>query len=89
MTPTDGAPSGRDPARKARAVRWAIMVGIALASLGLIMNVFWLYDFPMHALVSVILAVLALYGLIILFAILMNTIFKRMVDKNNLQRRHI
>ena len=31
----------------------------------------------------------ALYGLIILFAILMNTIFKRMVDKNNLQRRHI
>jgi hypothetical protein len=44
--------------------RWAIMVGIGLASLGLIMNVFWLYDFPMHALVSVILAVLALYGLI-------------------------
>lgn len=31
----------------------------------------------------------ALYGLIILFAILMNTIFKRMVDKNNLLRRHI
>ncbi|NCC76318.1 MAG: ABC transporter permease, partial [Clostridia bacterium] len=31
----------------------------------------------------------ALYGLIILFAILMNTVFKRMVDKSNLQRRHI
>jgi rhamnose transport system permease protein len=31
----------------------------------------------------------ALYGLIILFAILMNTIFKRIVDRNNLQRRHI
>lgn len=31
----------------------------------------------------------ALYGVIILFAILMNTIFKRVVDRNNLQRRHI
>jgi rhamnose transport system permease protein len=31
----------------------------------------------------------ALYGVIILIAILMNTIFKRVVDRNNLQRRHI
>lgn len=31
----------------------------------------------------------ALYGFIILVAILMNTIFKRVVDRNNLQRRHI
>lgn len=31
----------------------------------------------------------ALYGVIILFAILMNTIFKRVVDRRNLQRRHI
>lgn len=31
----------------------------------------------------------ALYGVIILFAILMNTIFKRVVDRKNLQRRHI
>lgn len=31
----------------------------------------------------------ALYGVIILFAILMNTVFKRMVDRKNLQRRHI
>ncbi|MDD2533264.1 MAG: ABC transporter permease [Eubacteriales bacterium] len=31
----------------------------------------------------------ALYGLIILIAILMNTIFKRMVDRKNLQRRMI
>jgi hypothetical protein len=44
--------------------RWAIMVGIVLGSIGLIMNVFWLYDFPVHALVSLILIVLALYGLI-------------------------
>ncbi len=38
MTPTDGAPSGRDPARKARAVRWAIMVGVAsMLSMGLVL----------------------------------------------------
>ena len=38
MTPTDGAPSRRDPARKARAVRWAIMVGVAsMLSMGLVL----------------------------------------------------
>lgn len=46
------------------AQRWAIMVGIVLASLGLIMNVFWLFAYPLHALVSLVLSVLALYGLV-------------------------
>jgi rhamnose transport system permease protein len=31
----------------------------------------------------------AIYGFIILFAVLMNTYFKRNSDKKNLQRRHI
>jgi len=31
----------------------------------------------------------AIYGFIILFAVLLNTYFKRMADSNNLQRRKI
>ena len=38
MTSTGGAPPGRDPARKSRAVRWAIMVGVAsMLSMGLVL----------------------------------------------------
>ena len=38
MTSTGGTPLGRDPARKSRAVRWAIMVGVAsMLSMGLVL----------------------------------------------------
>ena len=38
MTPADGTAPGRDPARKSRAVRWAIMVGVAsMLSMGLVL----------------------------------------------------
>jgi len=38
VTPADGTAPGRDPARKSRAVRWAIMVGVAsMLSMGLVL----------------------------------------------------
>lgn len=45
--------------------RWAVMTGIVLASVGLITNVFWIPVEPVHALVALVLTVLALYGLVI------------------------
>jgi hypothetical protein len=44
--------------------RWSIMVGIVLASIGFIVNVFWLFSYPLHAIVSLVLTSLALYGLV-------------------------
>lgn len=47
------------------AQRWAIMTAIVLASIAVVVDAFWLPTYPIHALFSMVLSVLALYGLVV------------------------
>jgi len=44
--------------------RWAVAVGIAVAAIGAVLNMFWIFQYPVETLVLVGLQVLVLYGLI-------------------------
>ena len=44
-------------------VQWARWVGIAAASVGVVVNFFWLFAYPISALIGVLLASLVIYGL--------------------------
>ena len=45
--------------------RWAITTAIVLGSLSIVFSAFLLFDFPAHAVVSMIITGLALYGLVV------------------------
>jgi hypothetical protein len=47
-----------------RRSRWAIAVGVAVAAIGAVLNMFWIFQYPVETLVLVGLQVLVLYGLI-------------------------
>ena len=47
------------------AQRWAITTAIVLASLGIVLDAFWLPTHPFHAIVAMALSGLALYGLVV------------------------
>jgi len=47
-----------------RRSRWAVAVGVAVAAIGAVLNILWLFQYPGQTLVLVGLQVLVLYGLI-------------------------
>lgn len=44
---------------------WAVMIGIAGGVAAAVLNMFWVFVYPIHSLVVVILAVLVVYGLVV------------------------
>jgi hypothetical protein len=45
--------------------RWAVMVGIAAGVIAAVLNMFWVFVYPIASLIIVIVAVLVVYGLVV------------------------
>ena len=44
---------------------WAVGVGIVVASIGIVVHMFWVFSYPIASLVLVILNLLVVYGLVV------------------------
>ncbi len=44
---------------------WAVAVGIVVASIGVVVHMFWVFSYPIASLVLVILNLLVVYGLVV------------------------
>ena len=44
---------------------WAVTIGVIVALLGAVTNMFWIFEFPIHALILVLINVLVLYALVV------------------------
>jgi hypothetical protein len=42
---------------------WAVVVGIAVAAAAAVLNMFWLFVYPIHSLILIIVSILVIYGL--------------------------
>ena len=43
--------------------RWAVLVGIAAAVAGAVLNMFWVFVYPIHSLITILVCLLVAYGL--------------------------
>ncbi len=43
--------------------KWAMLVGIAAAIIGAVTNMFWVFVYPIHSLITILVCLLVLYGL--------------------------
>ena len=43
--------------------RWAMLVGIGAAVAGAVLNMFWIFVYPIHSLITILVCVLVAYGL--------------------------
>ena len=44
--------------------RWAMFVGVAAAGVGALLNMLWLFVYPIHSLITIIVCLLVVYGLV-------------------------
>jgi hypothetical protein len=44
--------------------RWAMLVGVAAAGVGALLNMLWLFVYPIHSLITIIVCLLVVYGLV-------------------------
>ena len=43
--------------------RWAVLVGIAVSVAAAVLNMFWIFVYPIHSLILILISVLVAYGL--------------------------
>jgi len=43
--------------------QWAMLVGIAAAIVGAVVNMFWVFVYPIHSLITILICALVIYGL--------------------------